>query len=94
LARDPALLLACQRSALGTDPLASQPTLSRFENAANLRTLLAMAESLCRSVLSYQQQCRCSRRTRLIRIDLDPTCDSSCGQQQFSVLNGFYGTSC
>lgn len=94
LASDPALLLACQRSPLGADPLASQPTLSRFENAANARTLLAMAESLCRSVLSYQQQCRRGRRTRLIRIDLDPTCDPTYGQQEFSVFNGFYGTRC
>ena len=94
LARDPALLLACQRSPLGAEALAWQPTLSRFENAANARTLLAMTEVLCRRVLSYQQQCRRARRTRLIRIDLDPTCDPTYGQQEFSVFNGLYGTSC
>jgi hypothetical protein len=94
LGTDPALLLACHRSPLGTEPLASQPTLSRFENAANPRTLLAMAETLCRRVLTYQQQCRRGRPPRLIRLDLDPTCDPTYGQQEFSAFNGFYDTSC
>ncbi len=93
LARDPLLLLACDRSPTDDQPLASQPTLSRFENAARPRTLLAMAETLADTVLAYQQQSR-RRPPRLIRIDVDPTCDPTYGQQEFSVFNGFYGTSC
>jgi len=93
LARDPLLLLACERSPTDDQPLASQPTLSRFENAARARTLLAMAETLADTVLAYQQQRR-RRPPRLIRIDVDPTCDPTYGQQEFSVFNGFYATSC
>ena len=94
LARDPMLLLACGRSPTDEQPLASQPTLSRFENASRPRTLLAMAEALARTVLGYQQRQRTRRTPRLIRIDIDPTCDPTYGQQEFSVFNGFYGTSC
>jgi hypothetical protein len=94
LARDPMLLLASGRSPTDKQPLASQPTLSRFENAARPRTLLAMAEALARTVLRYQQQRRRQHPPRLIRIDIDPTCDPTYGQQEFSVFNGFYGTSC
>jgi len=93
LARDPLLLLACGRSPTEPQGLASQPTLSRFENAARPRTLLAMAETLGDTVLTYQQQQR-RRPPRLIRIDVDPTCDPTYGQQEFSVFNGFYATSC
>jgi DDE family transposase len=94
LARDPALRLACERSPSGGDALASQPTLSRFENIARPRTLLAMAEALARVVLAQQQQLRRAHPPRLIRIDIDPTCDPTYGQQEFSAFNGFYGTSC
>lgn len=94
LAHDPALQLACERSPVGADSLASQPTLSRFENAARPRTLLAMAEALTRVVLGQQQQLRRDHLPRLIRIDLDPTCDPTYGQQEFSAFNGFYGTRC
>jgi hypothetical protein len=93
LSRDPMLLLAAQRAPCGQEALASQPTLSRFENAMRPRTLLAMGEQLARSVLSDQQAQR-RRPPRLIHIDLDPTCDPTHGQQEFSVFNGFYGTSC
>ena len=93
LARDPMALLACERSP-ETGILASQPTVSRFENAMRPRTLLAMAGQLARNVLAYQQHQRRQRLPRLIRIDLDPTCDPTYGQQEFSVFNGFYDTSC
>jgi len=43
--------------------------------------------------LRYQQQQR-RRPPRLMRIDIDPTCDPTYGQQEFSAFNGFYATSC
>src|ERR1017187_2776744 len=55
LARDPALLLACERSPVGGAPLASQPTLSRFENTADPRRLLRMAEAPGRTVLAERE---------------------------------------
>jgi hypothetical protein len=45
-------------------------------------------------VLSHQQRARRARPPRLIRIDVDPTCDPTHGQQEFSAFNGFYGTHC
>jgi hypothetical protein len=42
LAHDPMLKLACERGPLSDPALASQPTLSRFENAVRPRTLLRM----------------------------------------------------
>jgi hypothetical protein len=94
LAGDPMLLLACERSPVTGAALASQPTLSRFENALRPRTLLQMGAALARTVLEQQQRRRGNRRTRRIAIDIDPTCDPTYGQQEFGVFNGFYGTSC
>jgi hypothetical protein len=69
LADDPLLKLACQRIP-ADDPLASQPTLSRFENARCPRTLLRMAEQLARGVLEHQQRLRRKRPPRRIALDL------------------------
>lgn len=93
LAKDPILLLHCDQSPDGV-ALASQPTLSRFENAPSPRCLLRMAVEFARCVLREQQRQRRKRQPKLIRIDLDPTCDPTHGQQEFSQFNGFYGTSC
>ena len=53
-----------------------------------------MAEALGRRLLSYQHRCRRDRPPRLIRIDVDPTCDPTYGQQEFSAFNGYYDTRC
>lgn len=94
LAQDPMLKLACERAPLSDPALASQPTLSRFENAVRRRTLLRMGEAVARTVLEHQQRRRRNRPPRRLVIDIDPTCDPTYGQQEFSVFNGFYGTSC
>jgi hypothetical protein len=89
---DPALKVACGRSALGPDDLASQPTLSRFENAVSARELLAMMKVLQGEAidrLARQQSC-----PRRIVIDLDPTVDPAHGEQQGVLFNGFYDTHC
>lgn len=93
LADDPLLKLACERAPLRGDALASQPTLSRFESSVDRGSLLRMAETLARTVLEHQQRCR-RRAPRRVVIDIDPTCDPTYGQQEFSVFNSFYGTSC
>ena len=82
---------------LGRDPergrdLASQPTLSRFENGVGAGELLAMGEAFARCVLERQRERRGT--ARMIEIDFDPTCDPTHGQQQLSLFNGFYDTSC
>ena len=83
---------------LGRDPvtgldLASQPTLSRFENAAGARDLYRMGETLATSVIERHAK-RLGNRARLVTIDLDPTDDPTHGAQQMSFFNGHYDNWC
>ena len=83
---------------LGRDPisglgLASQPTLSRFENAVSARELHAMTHVLADTVIAQQRRRLKGRATR-ITIDLDPTDDPTHGQQEFAFFNGHYDTWC
>ena len=83
---------------LGRDPitglgLASQPTLSRFENAVSARELRAMTHVLVDTVIAQQRR-RLKGRAPRITIDLDPTDDPTHGQQEFAFFNGHYDTWC
>jgi AcrR family transcriptional regulator len=83
---------------LGRDPiegvdLASQPTLSRFENKAGPKELYRMGEALADAVIQRHAQ-RLRGRARRITIDLDPTEDPTHGAQQLSFFNGHYDTWC
>lgn len=89
---DPALKMLLGRDPDSPHNLASQPTLSRFENTVSRSSLLRMAQTLTASVLRRQRQRR--RTARLITIDLDPTCDPTHGAQQLSLFNSFYDTAC
>lgn len=91
LDRDPAMRLACERREQG---LASQPTLSRFENAATPADLLRMGLALTDAVLEREAQKRRRRKVRAITIDMDPTEDRTHGQQVFSFFNAFYDSWC
>ena len=89
---DPALKMLLGRDPDSPHNLASQPTLSRFENTVSRGSLLRMAEALAANVLRRQRQRR--RTARLITIDLDPTCDPTHGAQQLSLFNSFCDTAC
>ena len=89
---DPALKMLLGRDPDSPHNLASQPTLSRFENTVSRGTLLRMAQTLAANVLRRQRQRR--KTARLITIDLDPTCDPTHGSQQLSLFNSFYDTAC
>ena len=83
---------------LGRDPLdglglASQPTLSRFENGVEQRELHAMGHVLADTVIERHRQ-RLQGRARRITIDLDPTDDPTHGQQELAFFNGHYDTWC
>ena len=83
---------------LGRDPitgldLASQPTLSRFENAAGARDLYRMGETLATSVIERHAK-RLGNRARLVTLDLDPTDDPTHGARQMSFFNGHYDSWC
>lgn len=96
LAEDPVMkLLAGLKDIQGPASLASQPTLSRFENSVDLRTLLEVGCRLAQQVIDYQQhRRRGKRRPKRITIDIDPTDDPTHGQQMFSFFNGYYDSWC
>jgi hypothetical protein len=93
LAGDPVHKLLVGRDPEKGDDLASQPTLSRFENTPDRKELFRMAEALADSVIERHRQ-RLRGRARLITIDLDPTDDPTHGAQQLTFFNGHYDTYC
>ncbi len=93
LAHDPIQKLLLDRDPIDGRSLASQPTLSRFENAATRRDLLMMAHRLAETVVDHHAR-RLGHRVRRITIDLDPTDDPTHGNQQLSLFNGHYDSHC
>ena len=75
-------------------PLASQPTLSRFENRVTSRDLVRMGRVLRDTVIARARQRYGKEPVRRILIDLDPTCDPAHGRQQLIEFNAYYGTWC
>jgi len=89
LARD-----AMHQLALGFRPdenhrLASQPTLSRWENSVDEVTLAALQKLLVHIYVKQQK-----RRPKVLRLSMDTTDDEVHGFQQLSFYNGFYETAC
>lgn len=65
--------------------LASQPTLSRFENSLDKRAIFDLCHAwLARYVATLKGR-------KQIIIDIDSTDDPTHGQQQLSFFNGYYG---
>jgi hypothetical protein len=86
---DPALKMACGRLPdTGTD-LASQPTLSRLENAPGLRDLIRLSHGMIDLwCASYP------RPPKSIVLDIDDTADTVHGHQQMSLFNAHYDERC
>ena len=93
LAADPIQKLLLGRDPVAGAPLASQPTLSRFENGHGAQALYQMGRELAMAVIARHQR-RLRGRARLITIDLDPTDDPTHGAQQLTFFNGHYDTWC
>jgi hypothetical protein len=93
LADDPIHKLLIERDPIAGPALASQPTLSRFENAVGWPELRDMGHVLADTVIEQQRRRRKGRAER-ITIDLDPTDDPTHGQQEFTFFNGHYDTWC
>ena len=72
LANDPIHKLLLGRDPVSGAPLASQPTISRFENGARRTVLYRMGRALAASVIERHRR-RLNGRARRITIDLDPT---------------------
>ena len=89
LRRDPAFKLACGRLPESGDDLHSQPTMSRWENAPDVRTLIrvtrAMVDLWCKS---YR------RAPKAITLDIDDSADTVHGHQQLSLFNAHYDERC
>lgn len=92
LAEDPIQKLLLDRDPITGGRLASQPTVSRFENAVTPRALYAMGEALSDTVIARHR--RRKRRARRVTIDLDVTEDATHGAQQLTFFSGFYGGWC
>jgi len=92
LAGDPVMKLMAGRDPVTGGSLASQPTLSRFENAVRPREMLRLSEALADAVIARHKGRK--KQVRRITIDLDPTDDPTHGAQQLAFFNRFYDTSC
>jgi hypothetical protein len=89
LRQDPAFKLACGRLPETGDDLASQPTMSRWENAPDLRTLIRMTHAM------VDLWCSSHRRApEAITLDIDDTADTVHGHQQLSLFNAHYDEYC
>ena len=93
LASDPIHKLLLDRDPVEGKDLASQPTLSRFENGVGIKELYRMSEALAGSVLRRHAK-RLRRRAYRVTLDLDPTDDPTHGAQQLSFFNGHYDSWC
>jgi len=86
---DPLLKICCGREPSDA-ALASQPTLSRFENEATAQSCYRFAQALLESYFVRHP----SRPRRRIVLDLDPSDDPTHGQQELSFFNAFYDEHC
>lgn len=93
LADDPIHKLLLERDPVVGDPLASQPTISRFENGQGTQALYQMGCELAAGVIERHRR-RLHGRARRITIDLDPTDDPTHGAQQLTFFNGHYDCWC
>jgi hypothetical protein len=84
LRSDPIFKLLCDRS-IEADDLASQPTLSRFENAIDVRSFNRL-----RDLLLDQFIASFKKPPRHLTLDIDPFDDPTHGQQQLTFFHGYY----
>src|SRR5712672_786016 len=86
---DPIFKMAVGHAPKSGDPLCSQPTMSRLENAPSkieiARLMAALVDGFCDS---YR------RAPSSITLDIDDTCDTVHGHQQLSLFNAHYNERC
>ena len=81
---DPVFKIICDRS-IHDDELASQPTLSRFENAIGVSSFWKL-----RDVLIDQFIASFDEPPRHLTLDIDPFDDPTHGDQQLTFFHGYY----
>lgn len=87
LRADPLLKLVCGRAPETGGDLASQPTMSRLENAVDGRTCARLADVLFACYLRERE--RAGRPTRIL-LDIDSTDDPTHGAQEGTAYHGFF----
>ena len=86
LRHDPVLKIVCDQL---DAPLASQPTISRFENTFSAKDLYRISEAFVDTfIASYK------KAPKAIILDLDDTPDPTHGHQQLSFFNGYHNSYC
>jgi hypothetical protein len=85
LARDPALKMMAGKAPESAADLASQPTLSRFENQVTTKDLRRLSDWFLDLYLKTHPGPR-----KVIVLDMDATDDPTHGQQQLSFFHGYY----
>ena len=89
LRNDPVLKMACERLPESDAPLASQPTISRFENALSRTDLYRIAEVFVDVFIeSYEEP------PEAIILDIDDTDDPTHGHQQLALFNAYHNNYC
>jgi len=88
LRHDPVLKMTCERLP-DEKPLASQPTMSRFENGLSRTDLYRIAEVFLDIFIeSYEEP------PEAIILDIDDTDDPTHGHQQLALFNAFHNNYC
>jgi len=85
LAKDPAFKIMAGKAPEGDGDLASQPTLSRFENRVTAKDLRRLSDRLLELYLKTHPGPR-----KVIVLDMDGTDDPTHGRQQLSFFHGYY----
>ncbi len=87
LRHDPLLKVVCGRLPESDAPLASQPTLSRLDNAVSARDCYRIAVAL--GILYLRERGAAGIPTRIL-LDLDSTDDPTHGKQEGTRYHGYY----
>jgi hypothetical protein len=89
LRTDPIFKIFAERKPESGEPLGSQPTISRFENAISRTTLYRLAKVFVDCfIASYEKE------PRVIVLDFDDTDDPTHGAQQLALFNGYFKERC
>lgn len=86
---DPAFKMAVNRLPIEGDDLASQPTISRLENAVTRSDLYRISEVLIDQFINSY-----AKPPEIIVIDFDHTDNETHGHQQLTLFNGYYDEYC
>jgi hypothetical protein len=89
LRHDPGFKLALGKLPDGPVGLASQPTMSRWENAPTTRELVRLTGTLVDIYCASY-----SAPPAAVTLDIDDTCDVAHGMQQLNFWNGYHGERC